>query len=204
MICVHARPDEIEKMGATALSHLVIAQMARIEHLEFLVAKLKREQFGPKSEKLPVSELQLALCLSGSVIEAQAPAETEKPDTSTSKNKPARDKRKSRALPAHLRREVRTHLPEHNKCPCCEGELRRLGEDTSEMLEYTPGSFHVIRHVRPKMSCRKCSCVVQAPAPERVIDRGLPGPGLLAHVVTAKFCDYVGFPVMWRSALICA
>ena len=79
MICVHARPDEIEKMGATALSHLVIAQMARIEHLEFLVAKLKREQFGPKSEKLPVSEAQLTLCLSGSVIETQAPAETEKP-----------------------------------------------------------------------------------------------------------------------------
>ena len=190
MICVHARPDEIEKMGATALSHLVIAQMARIEHLEFLVAKLKREQFGPKSEKLPVSEAQLTLCLSGSVIETQAPAETEKPDTSTSQDKPARDQRKSRALPAHLRREVRTHLPEHTKCPCCEGELRRLGEDTSEMLEYLPASFFVIRHVRPKMSCRRCSCVVQAPAPDRVIDRGLPGPGLLAHVVTAKFCDH--------------
>jgi transposase len=190
MICVHARPDEIEKMGASALSQLVIAQMARIEHLEFLVAKLKREQFGPKSEKLPVNEAQLTLCLSGSVIEAQAPAEIEKSDTSTSNDKPSRDKRKSRALPAHLRREVRTHLPEHTKCPCCEGELRRLGEDTSEMLEYSPASFSVIRHVRPKMSCRKCSCVVQAPAPERVIDRGLPGPGLLAHVVTAKFCDH--------------
>jgi transposase len=72
------------------------------------------------------------------------------------------------------------------------------------MLEYMPASFFVIRHVRPKMSCRKCSCVVQAPAPDRVIDRGLPGPGLLAHVVTAKFCDYVGFQVMWRSAPICA
>jgi len=177
-------------MGATALSHLVIAQMARIEHLEFLVAKLKREQFGPKSEKLPVNEAQLTLCLSGSVIETQAPAETEKPATSTSKDKPARDQRKSRALPAHLRREVRTHLPEHTKCPCCDGELRRLGEDTSEMLEYVPASFFVIRHVRPKMSCRKCSYVVQAPAPERVIERGLPGPGLLAHVVTAKFCDH--------------
>jgi transposase len=59
------------------------------------------------------------------------------------------------------------------------------------MLEYMPASFHVIRHVRPKMSCRTCSCVLQAPAPERVIDRGLPGPGLLAHVVTAKFCDHL-------------
>jgi hypothetical protein len=80
MICVHARPSEIEKMGAPALSHLVIAQMARIEHLEFLVAKLKREQFGPKSEKLPVNEAQLTLCLSGSVIEAQPIAQTEQPE----------------------------------------------------------------------------------------------------------------------------
>lgn len=58
------------------------------------------------------------------------------------------------------------------------------------MLEYIPASFFVIRNVRPKMSCRKCSCVVQAPAPQRVIDRGLPGPGLLAHVMTAKFADH--------------
>jgi hypothetical protein len=69
-----------------------------------------------------------------------------------------------------------------------------MGEDASEMLEYMPASFFVIRHVRPKMSCRKCSCVVQAPAPDRVIDRGLPEPGLLAHVVTAKFCDYCWVP----------
>ena len=64
-----------------------------------------------------------------------------------------------------------------------------------------PASFFVIRHVRPKMSCRKCSCVVQAPAPERVIDRGLPGPGLLAHVVTAKFCDH---PPLYRQSQIFA
>jgi len=141
----------------------------------------------------------LTLCLSGSVIEAQPTAETERPEASN--EKPARAARKSRALPTHLRREVRTHLPEHTKCPCCDGELRRLGEDASEMLEYTPGSFHVIRHVRPKMSCRKCSCVVQAAAPDRVIDRGFPGPGLLAHVVTAKFCDH---QPLYRQAQIFA
>jgi transposase len=189
MICVHARPIELEKMGASALSHLVIAQMERIEHLEFLVTKLRRAQFGPKSEKVPIIPEQLALSLSGSVIEAQLPAQVEQPQASN--DKPARTPRKSRELPAHLRREVRTHFPQHTKCPCCNGELRKLGEDASEMLEYTPASFFVIRHVRPKMSCRKCSCVVQAPAPERVIERGLPGPGLLAHVVTAKFCDHL-------------
>jgi transposase len=175
-------------MGASALSHLVIAQMGRIEQLELLVAKLKRAHFGPKSEKAPFSQEQLTLSLSGCVIEAQPPAQAEQ--LQASKDPPARALRKSRALPAHLRREVRTHLPEHTKCPCCNGELRKLGEDVSEMLEYMPASFFVIRHVRPKMSCRKCSCVVQAPAPDRVIERGLPGPGLLAHVVTAKFCDH--------------
>jgi transposase len=188
MICVHTRPSELEKMGASALSHLVIAQASRIDQLEMLVAKLRRAHFGPKSEKVPVNQEQLALSLSGCVIEAQPAAQAEQPQAS--EDKPARAPRKSRALPAHLRREVRTHLPEHATCPCCNGELRKLGEDASEVLEYTPASFFVIRHVRPKMSCRKCSCVVQAPAPERVIERGLPGPGLLAHVVTAKFCDH--------------
>jgi transposase len=59
------------------------------------------------------------------------------------------------------------------------------------MLEYIPASFFVIRHVRPKLSCSRCSCVVQAPAPSRPVDRGLPGPGLLAHVLTAKFADHL-------------
>lgn len=185
MICVHARQSELEKMGASALSKLVITQMNRIEHLELQLAKMRRTQFGPKSEKAPVNADQLLLSLSGSVIEVQPVEQIEKPqETKRTAH------RKSRALPSHLRREVRTHLPEHSKCPCCKGELRKLGEDVSEMLEYMPASFFVIRHVRPKMSCRKCSCVVQAQAPQRVIDRGLPGPGLLAHVITTKFADH--------------
>lgn len=188
MICVHARPEELEKMGAAALSHLVVAQLQHIEHLEFVLAKLQRAQFGTKSEKTPQHCDQLLLNLNADVIEAPVPAPLEE---QISEEKSVSRERKSRALPAHLRREVRTHYPAHSKCPCCSGELRRLGEDSSEVLEYTPGSFHVIRHVRPKLSCRRCSCVVQAAAPERVIERGLPGPGLLAHVVTAKFADHL-------------
>jgi transposase len=185
MICVHARQSELEKMGASALSKLVITQMHRIEHRELQLAKMRRAQFGPKSEKAPVDANQLVLGLNVSIIEAQLAEQIEKPEES----KRTAD-RKSRALPSHLRREVRTHLPEHSKCPCCKGELRKLGEDVSEMLEYMPVSLFVVRHVRPKMSCRKCSCVVQAPAPQRVIDRGVPGPGLLAHAITAKFADH--------------
>jgi transposase len=188
MNCVHARQSELEKMGAPALSHLVLAQMERIENLELQVAKFRRAQFGPKSEKAAFNQDQLALCLSGCVIESQPAVQTEQQQVSV--EKPARAQNKSRALPPHLPREVRTHLPKDTKCPSCDGELRKLGEDTSEMIEYMPASFFVIRHVRPKMSCRKCACVVQAPAPARVIDRGLPGPNLLAHVATAKYCDH--------------
>ena len=82
-------------------------------------------------------------------------------------------------------------FPKEQGCPECGGALRRLGEDVSEMLEYIPASFIVIRHVRPKLSCARCSCVVQAPAPARPVDRGLAGPGLLAHVLTAKYADHL-------------
>lgn len=188
MICANARQSELEKMGASALSKLVIAQSSRIEHLELQLAKMQHRLFGQKSEKMPHNADQLPLGLDTGVIEPVPVVAAESADQSdTVRTK--RD-RKSRSIPAHLRREVRTHLPADSKCPCCKGELRKLGEDVSEMLEYMPASFFVIRHVRPKMSCRKCSCVVQAPAPERVIDRGLPGPGLLAHVITSKFADH--------------
>jgi len=188
MICVHARQSELEKMGAHALSHLVLAQMERIENLELRLAKSQRTLFGSKSEKAAFNQDQLALCLSGCVIESQQPVQAAQQQASP--EKPPRAQNKSRALPAHLPREVRTYLPKDTKCPCCNGELRKLSEDISEMIEYMPASFFVIRHVRPKMSCRKCSCVVQASAPARVIDRGLPGPNLLAHVVIAKYADH--------------
>jgi len=132
MICVHAHPSEIEKMGAPALSHLVIAQMTRIEQLEFQIAKLKREQFGPKSEKLPVNEAQLTLCLSGSVIEAQPIAQTEPPEAS--KEKPVRAARKSRALPAHLRREVCISRIDMN--------MRGFSNGVGTMLDYPKALAH--------------------------------------------------------------
>ena len=69
--------------------------------------------------------------------------------------------------------------------------MRYFGEDVSEQLEYIPDSFKVIRHVRPKFSCAGCDRVVEAPAPSRPIERGLAGPGLLAHVIVSKFADHL-------------
>ncbi len=93
-------------------------------------------------------------------------------------------------LPEHLPREVKIYPPKQQACDECGGRLRPLGEDVSELLEWVPGSFKVLRIVRPKLSCAGCERIVQAPAPSRPIERGLAGPGLLAHVLVAKYCDH--------------
>jgi transposase len=83
------------------------------------------------------------------------------------------------------------HRPERDCCPDCGGGLRHFGDDVSEQLEYVPESFKVIRHVRPKFTCTGCDRVVEAPAPSRPIERGLAGPGLLAHVIVSKYTDHL-------------
>ena len=99
-------------------------------------------------------------------------------------------------MPAHLPRETQVHYPKGHvgdaPCACseCGGKLRQLGEDVSEQLEYVPGRFKVIRHVRPKLACVGCQSILQAAAPSRPIQRGLPGPALLAHVFVGKYCDH--------------
>ena len=76
-------------------------------------------------------------------------------------------------------------------CDQCGGALRHLGEDVSETLEYVPGRFKVTRTVRPKLSCRCCETIDQVPAPSMPIERGRPGPGLLAHVLVSKYADHL-------------
>lgn len=102
-------------------------------------------------------------------------------------------------LPPHLPRHEQIHVPNETACPSCGGTLALLGEDVSEQLEYVPASFRVIRHVRPKFACACCDCIVQAAAASRPIERGLPGPGLLAHVLVAKFADHL--PLYRQSAM---
>jgi transposase len=76
-------------------------------------------------------------------------------------------------------------------CRACGGALRVVSEDVTDILEYRPGRFEVVRHVRPAFSCRTCAVMTQAPVPALPIERGRPGPGLLAHVLVSKYCDHI-------------
>jgi transposase len=195
-MAVNALPD-LNVLPAEALRALILAQHEQlishereIEHLKLLLVKLHRMQFGRKSEKLQRQIEQLELRLEE--LESSRSEKVNPPEPSsvaaTLSATPAKPAR--RALPDHLPRQTRTHVPKEMVCPQCQGELRKLGEDVSEMLEYVPASFVVVRHVRTKLSCTKCGCIVQAEAPSRPIERGMAGPGLLAHVLVSKYCDH--------------
>lgn len=188
-------PD-LNTLDADALRTLILQQQeellsrdTEIENLRLLILKLKRMQFGRKSERLDKQIQQLELRLED--LEAgpvrrpaqTGPAREQPPEL---RPRPAR-----KPLPEHLPRQTETYSPHHTACPDCGSSLRLLSEDVSEMLEYVPASFRVIRQVRPKLSCDGCDCIVQEAAPGRVIDRGLAGPGLLAHVLIAKYADHL-------------
>jgi transposase len=184
---------ELERRAAElqAARNGLVEQVLRNEQLKARLAKLLRERFGASSEKLRGAIEQLDLMLEDleTQIAETAPAEPE-PPAAPAANQPTRRKPVRKPLPEHLPRDTVQH-PAPCACPDCGGALRPLGEDVTEVLEYVPGSFRGIRHVRPKLSCRACESIAQAPAPELPIRRGLAGPGLLAHVLVAKFCDHL-------------
>ncbi len=179
-------PDDVE-----ILKQIVLEQRARllsnklqIEQLKLELSKLRRMQFGRSSEQLDAKIAQLELTLEElETREAALPP-------AVSVALPERVKPVRRPLPESLARETVVHSSEP-LCPECSAEMRLLGEDVAEMLEYVPSHFKVIRHVRPKLSCPKCQKIVQALAPSRPIVRGLAGPGLLAHVPVSKYCDHL-------------
>ena len=160
----------------------------QIEHLKLVIDKYKRMIFGTKSEKLKGELEQLEFQLEELETE-QAARQAQEPHSPRATNK-SRPRPPRKPLPEDLPREVITHPPASTCCPDCGGALRQFGEDVSEQLERVPASYKVIQHVRPKFACRACEQVVQAPAPTRPIDQGLPGPGLLAHVLVSKFADH--------------
>jgi transposase len=179
-------PDDVE-----ILKQIVLEQRARllsnklqIEQLKLELSKLRRMQFGRSSEQLDEKIAQLELTLE----ELEAREAALPPAVIVAL--PERLQPIRRPLPESLPRETVMHSSSP-RCPECSAEMRVLGEDVAEMLEYVPSHFKVIRHVRPKLSCPKCQKIVQAEAPSRPIARGLAGPGLLAHVLVSKYCDHL-------------
>jgi transposase len=177
----------------------------QIEHLRAQLAVLRRARFGRSSEKLDREIEQLELLL-GELEEGMAESNTRTEQAENKEPSPAervkpnhRQPGGRKPLPAHLPRERIVHEPAP-ACTCCGGTvLRKLGEDVTELLEYVPSSFKVIQVVRPKLSCRACETIMQAPLPSFPIERGRPGPGLLAHVAVAKYAD--GLPLYRQSEI---
>jgi transposase len=180
---------------------LVSAAALEIERLKLLLARMRRERYGPSAERgarlIEQLELQLAELEEG-VAEEEAAAEIaavppERAERSGSTRRPAR-----RPLPAHLPRE-RMVYPAPCACPKCGGPVRKLGEDVTETLECEPRRWKVVEHVREKVSCRACEAVSQPPAPSHPIARGRAGPGLLALVLAAKYGQHL--PLTRQSAI---
>jgi transposase len=170
-------------------------QVLQNEQLKARLAKLPRQRFGSSPEKMrgAIDQLELIIGDLEAEIAETTPPEPEpeaEPDSIEPEIQPRRRKPKRKPLPETPPRDVVAHAPARAG-PKRGGASRRLGEDVTEILEYAPGSFRVTRHARPKLSRRRRESITQPPAPSPPINRGLAGPGLLAHVLVGKFRDHL-------------
>jgi transposase len=174
-----------EKEIAQAEAERVIAQNDRLRHI---IHQLQRGVFGRSSEKLDPDQIEMIL---ESFEEGEARVETEKAKASGNKTRSSREGTR-KSLPAHLRRIEVVVEPQDTACPCCGGGMHVIGEEKSERLDVIPAQYRVLVTRRPKFACRACEgSIVQAPAPNRLIEGGLPTEGLVAHIITAKFGDHL-------------
>jgi transposase len=170
------------------------------ERLRHLLLKLKRRQFGRKSERLAEDQLLFAFeeieaTLAGN--EAEAGKRTPKPrEASATRRRAGRGR-----LPAHLPRVEVVLAPEATACPCCRGSLVEIGADTSERLDVIPARFRVLVTKRPKLACRACTGVVlQAPALARLVEGGMPTEATVAHVLVSRYADHL--PLYRQSQIL--
>jgi transposase len=184
-----ARDSQLEVAEAKVLS-----QKLELEKLRFQIAYLKRQKYGRSSEQMDRQLVQMQL----SIEDLEASLASKLPDIRPPSKEPS-EKPVRRPLPPDLPREEQV-LENPCACPDCGGELRALGEDVSEILERVPARYKVIRIVRPKLSCASCQKIVQPAAPSRPIERGLAGPGMLAHVLVSKYCDHL--PLYRQSRML--
>jgi transposase len=181
-----------------SLTELALALDAENETLRATIASLKGLIFGARSERMAaILAEQLALDLQDLADDVTAsPANDDAPSsTKTDSRKPrSKPKRNIGALPKHLPRVEKIIEPESKVCPCCAGNLHRIGEEVSEALDHIPAVLQVQRTIRPKYACRACEeVIVQAPAPGRLIEGGMVTTALVAHIAVAKYA--------WQSTL---
>lgn len=180
---VESLDQKVETMGKK-----IHRDQTLIEKLTHEIAQLKRFKFAKRSEQLSPDQVSLLDDLIDTDIAAiEAELEALKPARASTE---VRQKPKRTALPPQFPRTLIHHEPDNSHCQCgC--ALKRIGEDVSEKLDYTPGVFTVERHIRGKWVCDQCETLIQAPVPAQIIDKGIPTAGLLAHVMVAKFADHL-------------
>lgn len=160
-----------------------------IERLSQIIRDLQRMSFGARSEKLDPDQLALAL---EDVEQELAAVEARGASPAERAASAARRRANRGSLPAHLPRVEQLIDIEDKTCPCCSGALHRIGEDVAERLDVIPATFRALVIRRPKYGCRSCEEVVlQAPAPSRLIEGGLPTEATVAHVIVAKYADHM-------------
>lgn len=183
------------RQAVRELQELVQRQTREAAHKQAIIDKLthenavlKRLKFAAQSERFDAEQRSLL----EETLDADLQAVSEEIERLVPQDKPAGEKNKPKRqpLPPQLpRREIR-HEPQNTTCSCgC--QMKRIGEDVAEKLDYQPGVFTVERHVRGKWACAKCEKLVQAPVAAHVIDKGLPTAGLLAQVLVAKYADHL-------------
>src|ERR1700737_4953033 len=191
-----ALPDDSE-----TLKTMLLAERVQNERLRQIIRELQRHRFGRRAETLPEDQMLLGL---EDVEQAEANRAAETDGSSPADRQVRAHKRRINrgALPAHLPRSEIVVDIDDKTCPCCQGEPHRIGEDKSERLDIVPAQFRVLVTRRPKYACRQCEDgVLQAPAPARLIEGGLPTEATVAQVLVSKYADHLP---LYRQAQIYA
>ena len=189
-------PEKLPDMSADELREVVQSlfktltfKQATIDKLTHENAVLKRLKFAAQSERYSAEQRSLL----DETLDADLQAvndEIEQLQSDDATQAKAKQQPKRQVLPANLPRTDIHHEPDSTTCACgC--QLKRIGEDVAEKLDYVPGVFSVERHIRGKWACAKCETLTQAPVDAHVIDKGIPTTGLLAQVLVAKFADHL-------------
>ena len=161
------------------------------DRLRHLIRQLQRMQFGRRSEKLDPDQLNLGLEDLEQALAAEE-ADQEKADPALRRSRAEKRRAGRGSLPDHLPRIEVVIEPDDTACPCCGGAMHVIGEDRSQRLDVIPAQYRVLVTRRPKYACRSCQeAVVQAPAPARLIEGGLPTERMVAHVLVAKYADHI-------------